>query len=244
MRQGVDDAAQGPDVAFGRGLGRLGRLPVVGAAVAVGGVVRVRGDGGEAEVAELDVRVARLPVVVGAEFQEDVGGLDVAVDDAVPGRGGAGVRGGVLEAPAVMQEGEGLGDLDEGVPDEGFRDLGGVEEVLVDEVVQVAAVAEFQVEFDAVRVDAGVDEGGDALVAGEEVAQDSDLKGEALGDDGSGFGDGLTDQELAVAASADEGAGTLASLGEVLDRVVVILLIPSRCHHAPLHPCGCVELIS
>lgn len=143
MRQRVDDSPQRPDVPFGGRFRRLWRLPRVGAAVAVGRVARVGGDGGQAEVAELEVRVVGLPVVVGAEFQEDVGRLDVAVDDAVPGRAGAGEGRVVFEAPAVVQEGEGFGHLDEGVPDEGFGDLRGVVGVLVDEVVQVAAVAEF-----------------------------------------------------------------------------------------------------
>ena len=236
VRERVDDRPERPDVAFGRRLGQLGRLPREGAAVAVGRVVRVRGDGGEAEVAELDVRVGRLPVVVGAEFQEDVGRLDVAVDDALPGRGGAGVGRVVLEAPAVVQEGEGLGHLGEGVPEEGFRDRGLVRRVLVDEVVQVAAVAVFQVEFRVVGEDAAVDERGDPLVGREHVSEDPNLDGQAAGN--FDLGAGLEDQELAVAASPDEGAGALASLGEVLDFVIGLHLIKSRCPHAPRHPCG------
>jgi len=238
--EGVDDCAEGPDVAFGGGLGPLGWLPGVGAAVAVGGVVRVGGDGGEAEVAELEVRVAAEPVVVGAEFEEDVGRLDVAVDDALPGRGGAGDGAVVFEVPAVVQEGEGFGELDEGVPEEGFRDLGGVVVVLVDEVLEVAAVAELEEELGSVREDAGVGEGGDPLVGWEEVAEDPDVDGEALGV--FGFGDGLEDQELAVAASADEGAGALASLADVLDVFIEIHLIKSRFSHVPWHLSGWVSL--
>ena len=102
MRERVDDASQRPDVAFRGRLWDLGRLPGVGAAVEVGRVGRVGGDGREAEVAEFDVRVGVLAMVVGAEFEEDVGWFDVPVDDAVPGRGGACVGAVVFDAPAVV----------------------------------------------------------------------------------------------------------------------------------------------
>jgi len=179
--EGVDDGPEGPDVALCGGFGELGRLPGEGAAVGVGGVGGVGGDGGEAEVAEFDVRVRGLEAVVGAEDQEDVGRLDVAVDDAVPGRSRAGGGGGgVFDAPSVVDEGEGFGQLDEDVPEEGFGDGGAVGGVTVDEIVEVARVAVFEVEFRLGREGVCVVEVGDPTVRGQDVSKYPDLERDAL----------------------------------------------------------------
>lgn len=82
--------------------------------------------GGEAEIGEDEVRVA-VGVVVG--FEEDVGGFDVAVDDGVEAFVGTTTR---VEGEAVVagvDEGEGFGELEEDVPDEGFGDVGLVGDV-------------------------------------------------------------------------------------------------------------------
>ena len=51
-----------------------------------------------------------------------------------------------------------------------------------------------------------------------------------------GVGNGFEDHEFVVAASADEGAGALASLANVLQLVIRILPIPTRCSCASCHP--------
>lgn len=118
--QDVDARAQGPDVAFAGMHRDLGGLVGHGADEIVGGSL----GGGDAEIGEDDVGVA-VRVVDG--FEEDVGGLDVAVDDGLETLVGPTVDGEAVVAE--MDEGEGVGELEEHVPDEGFGDVGFVGDV-------------------------------------------------------------------------------------------------------------------
>ena len=89
--------------------------------------------------------------------EEDVARFDVAVDDAAPADG-RDVRGSGLAVVAVVQEGDGVGELEEDVPEEHLvRARIAVSRL---EVAQVAAFAVFEIE----------DEGGiSVVVAVEEI---------------------------------------------------------------------------
>lgn len=67
----------------------------------------------------------------------------------------------------MVDESQGLGELEEGVPDEGFRDGEALVVVVGDEVIEVAAVVEVQIELGGARGDDEALEFDDALVFGE-----------------------------------------------------------------------------
>lgn len=130
--QDVDARAQGPDVTLAGMHRDLGRLVGQGADE-VGG--RSLG-GGDTEVGEDEAGVA-LGVIVG--FDEDVGGFDVAVDDGFETFVRATVDGEAVVAE--VDEGEGFGELEEGVPNEGFGDVSLVRNVGVYQTFEIASAA-------------------------------------------------------------------------------------------------------
>lgn len=143
----VHHRAQRPHVR-GRRAGavrQLRWLVRVRAAAEIRGVVGVRGESREAEVSELDERVA-VPRVVRAgarPLQQDVVRLDVAVDDRGPARHRG--RGELLRA--AVQQRERLRDGEEDVPDEGFGDALPAVVVPLEDGPQVAGVAVLEVDL-------------------------------------------------------------------------------------------------
>lgn len=131
MDQEVNDGAEGVDVAPGRMARSFGRLPEI----RPGGIVRGEVQGRVAKVAEHDVGVRGGGV--GAE--EDVARLHVAVGDASP------VRVGTSRVEASVEELEGGEYLPVYVPDERFRQVCAMSPVPIDQLVQVAAGAVFEI---------------------------------------------------------------------------------------------------
>lgn len=201
MRQRVDDGPHAPDIVLLGQQGDLGPDPLLRAA----SVVRFRVEGREAEVPEHDFGQG-VPAR-GAAAEEDVFGLDVAVDDALPvaGRGVGIARGAVV---AVVEEGERVRELGEAAPQESFRDA------RPEEAVQVAAPAVLKVQdqaavtLDVVRV-VEVD---DAGVAGQDGFENVHLGGDVaehgvvllfLAHEDLLVGFAFDDPQLALAALTD-----------------------------------------
>ena len=208
MHQRMDDGPHAPNVILLRHDGDLGADPLVCAA-APGRLLQGR----EAEIAEDDLRHVFLRRLVA---EEDVARFDVAVDDAFPADG-RDVRRSGLPVVAVVQEGDGVGELEEDVPDEHLRDAGGAVARL--ELAQVAALAVFEVEHEggipaAVTVEeVRVVETEDAGVGRQYVLEDELFDGDTgavhvefpllLADEDFPVADALDDPDLALAAFAD-----------------------------------------
>lgn len=144
----MHDGARGPDVRVYGVEGQLRGLVGRGADVVFSGAVGEVG-GREAEVAEDEGWVFGATAAArsgGGEFEEDVIGFDVAVEDGAPVWWFRAVRVGTVD-PRV-EEGEGGGEGGEGVPEETFGDEGLVEDVVFFESDEVAAIAVFHPAFD------------------------------------------------------------------------------------------------
>lgn len=202
MHERVDDGPEGPDVVLLREQRDLGPDPLVGAA-ALGLGLEAR----EAEVAEDELRLLGVPPGRGGgAAEEDVGGLEVAVDDALPVAGWRRVAAVVV---AVVEEGEGARELGEAGPDEGFGDAGAAV------AVQVAAAAVLEVEDEpAVALEVvGVVEVDDVgVVAGQDGLEDVHLRRDVaahgvvlllLAHQDPPVGFALHDPQLALAALAE-----------------------------------------
>ena len=112
MSQRMDDSPQSPHIPLFRYLvasDDLRRQPLGGTAV-TGSFAQ----GGESEIPKDDLW--DMVVRGNRTAEEDVGGLNVAVDDTSPATWWSGV----VVVDAVMEELEGFGQLDEDVPDESF----------------------------------------------------------------------------------------------------------------------------
>lgn len=134
VAEGVDDGPHGPDVAFGALVGELGRLPGEGAAAPGGGA-----EAGHAEVGEDE---GRVEAGVGLS-EEHVSGFDVPVEDPAP----LGRRGGAVLVDAVVEQHQGVGEVVERLPDEGFGDVRAAGVEGVDEPLKIAAGVVFEVDF-------------------------------------------------------------------------------------------------
>lgn len=130
---------------------------------------------------------------------------------------------------AVVDVEQCFGQLAEGVPDEGFwdRDRGvdGVEVVVCDELVEVAAVAVVHVDFRLAGAgDGGVDLN-DAVVVAKEIFDD----GEFLGDDRGVAGaarDNFAADHLLVVLPFQEMGAALSAGAEMFDPAVAGEIVP------------------
>ena len=125
-----------------------------------------------------------------------------------------------------MDVGEGFGELEEGVPDEGFGDvvsLAGAGVVVFPEGDKVPAVAVVEVELGLEGVDEGGAEVYYAGVVGESVAEEMEfgLRGSVV----FCVGDYFADYEGASAAGFEEVGGALAAGTEVFDGDVGVLVV-------------------
>lgn len=164
MSEGVDDGAGGPHIPFGRCVWDLGRLPLH----AADEFVRIV-EAGKAEVGEDDAGVGPMKGAVRIQdwqTEEDVGGLDVAVDYLRPRSSPVNFIRDTFHVP-MMDESQGFSELEEGVPDEGFRHGKTPVVVVGDEVIEVAAVVVVQIELRGARGDDEALKLDDALVFGE-----------------------------------------------------------------------------
>ena len=210
MSQRVDDGADAPDVILLRHDGDLRADPLVRAA-APRRLLQRR----EAEIPEHNLRHVPLRHLVA---QEDVARFDVAVDDAAPARG-RGVRRSGRAVVAVMQKGDGVGELQEDVPQERFRRAGVAIPRL--EPAQIAALAVFEIEHErGIPAAFGVQEvrvveTQDAGMGRQDVLEDELFDGDAravhvefpllLADKDFAVAYALDDPDLALAAFADLG---------------------------------------
>ena len=181
--QVMHDGARSPDVRVYGVEGQLRGLVGRGADVVFPGAVGEVG-GREAEVAEDDGRVfsgaaAAAAARSGGEFEEDVVGFDVAVEDGAPVWWFRAI--GVGTVDAGVEEGEGGGEGGEGVPEETFGDEGLVEDVVFFEGDEVAAIAVFHPAFDLREGIVEVVEFGQVGVhVAEDVADDVDFGGDVV----------------------------------------------------------------
>lgn len=173
----MHDGARGPDVRVYGVEGQLRGLVSRGADVVFPGPVGEAG-GREAEVAEDEGRVFGI-AGSGREFEEDVIGFDVAVEDGAPVWWFRAI--GVGTVDAGVEEGEGGGEGGEGVPEETFGDEGVVEDVVFFKGDEVAAIAVFHPAFDLRERVVEVVEFGEIRVhVAEDVADDVDFGGDVV----------------------------------------------------------------
>lgn len=157
--------------------GQLRGLVGRGADVVFSGAVGEVG-GCEAEVAEDEGWVFGIAGSDG-EFEEDVVGFDVPVEDGAPVWGFRAI--GVGTVDSRVEEGEGGGEGGEGVPEETFGDEGMVEGVVFFESDEVAAIAVFHPAFDLREGVVEVVEFGEVGVhVAENVADDVDFGGDVV----------------------------------------------------------------
>ena len=160
--------------------GQLRGLVGRGADVVFPGAVGEVG-GREAEVAEDEGWVfgAATTRRSGGEFEEDVVGFDVAVEDGAPVWWFRTI--GVGTVDAGVEEGEGGSQGGEGVPEETFGDEGLVEDVVFFEGDEVAAIAVFHPAFNLREGVVEVVEFGQVGVhVAEGVADDVDFGGDVV----------------------------------------------------------------
>ena len=173
----MHDGARGPDVRVYGVEGELRGLVGGRADVVFPGAVGEVG-GREAEVAEDEGWVFGI-AGSGGEFEEDVVGFDVAVEDGAPVWGFRAI--GVGTVDAGVEEGEGGGEGGEGVPEETFGDEGMVEDVVFFESDEVAAIAVFHPAFDLREGVVEVVEFREVGVhVAEDVADDVDFGGDVV----------------------------------------------------------------
>lgn len=146
--QRLYDSAERPDVAAGGMLWYFGRLPNGGADDGVCVIPPFQAVlGCDAEVAQDDGGVLQVQTAL----QEDVGGLDIAVEHSSPLRRISGWRW-IFGLDAVVQILEGAAELEEHFPDETFGDVGAgmmppvAFAVFLKEQLQAAEVTVFHVE--------------------------------------------------------------------------------------------------
>lgn len=207
----MDDGAERVDVAFGRMPRPFGRLPEV----CPRGVVRGEVERRVAEVSEHDVRVLGVGGVVEAE--EDVARLDVAVRDASPP-----FRIGTSRLETPVQKFQRREPLLEHVPDERLRQVRAVSLVPVDELVQVAASAVFEIvarTFYSVRLERVEPDDVVVLFWWEYVLEYRGLDG--LVEDQTGVLDRLPSDQLARAAVLHQMDDAFAVDADLLEEFVL-----------------------
>ena len=218
MSQRMDNSAHAPDIILLRHDGDLGTDPLVRAA-APGCLLQRR----EAEIPEHDLRHG--PVFGHLVAEEDVARFDIAVDDAAPAKG-RGVRVSGKAVVAVVQEGDGVGELEEDVPQEHFR--GAVVAVPRLEFAQIASLAVFEIQHErgisaALTVqEIRVVETQDARMGRQYVLEDELLDGDTRAVHVE-FPLLLADEYLSVAIALDDPDLALAALADLSDCIVLVL---------------------